>query len=138
MVLVTVILAVLLMSALLAGVFYSTTEHTRIGVATVRRETAIADAESAIADGVGFLLQPDLASSPLGVAVPISDASKGTTVVYITRLDSTLYSIVADVAATAADAAASTRIGLVVARSVDASHSIRVVRIPDHAWSQLF
>jgi hypothetical protein len=126
------------MTALLAGVFFTTSEHTQIGVATVRRERALAAAESGVADAVSFLLRPDVPVVSIGSAQTISDAREGRPVVYVTRLDSSLYSIVADMGATPSDADASTRIGVVVARSVGADGSIRVVRIRDHAWSQLF
>jgi hypothetical protein len=138
MVLVTAILAVLLMTAILASVFFATIEHTRAGLATSRREAAIEDAERALGGGVDRLALSDFDAPPIGGSVSASDAAVGRTVVYITRLDSILYSVVADVAPTSSDAGASIRIGGVVERSVDAQHAIHVVRIPGHAWSQLF
>jgi hypothetical protein len=138
MVLVTAILAVLLMTAILASVFFTTIEHTRAGVATSRRVAAIADAEAAIDATVDRLRLADFDPAPIGTAIGVGDAAGGRTVVYITRLDSALFSVVADVSPTSSDAAASIRIGVTFARSVDASHAIHVVPIPDHAWSQLF
>ena len=137
-VLVTAILAVLLMTAILASVFFATIEHSRAGGAAARREAALADAEAAVAAALDHLSQSDFEPAPRGIAVAPSDAAGGRTVSYITRLDSTLYSVVADVSPTSSDAAAAIRIGVVVARSVDADHAVHVARVPDHAWSQLF
>ena len=138
MVLVTAILAVLLMTAILASVFFTTIEHTRAGLASARREAAIEDAEGALAAGVDRLGASGFDAPTLGGSLGVSDAAGGRAVVYITRLDSVLYSVVADVTPTSSDAAAAIRIGVVVARSVDAEHVIHVTRIPGHAWSQLF
>src|SRR5437763_8484163 len=117
MVLVTAILAVLLMTAILASVFFTTIEHTRAGVATSRREAAIADAEAAIDAAILRLGLADFEAAPIGTAIGVGDAPEGRTVVYITRLDSTLYSVVADVSPTSSDAAAAIRLGVVVART---------------------
>jgi hypothetical protein len=138
MVLVTAILAVLLMTAILASVFFTTIEHTRAGLAAERREAALEDAEGAVAAAVDRLSLTNFDAPPAGQPAGGSDAAGGRTVVYITRLDSVLYSVVADVAPTSSDAAAAIRIGVVVERSVDAEHVIHVARIPGHAWSQLF
>jgi hypothetical protein len=126
------------MTAILASVFFTTIEHTRAGLAASRREAAIEDAERALAAGVDRVGVPDFDAPTVGSTIDGSDGTGGRTVVYITRLDSLLYSVVADVAPTSSDAAAAIRIGVVVARSVDAEHVIHVARIPGHAWSQLF
>jgi uncharacterized protein (UPF0303 family) len=58
--------------------------------------------------------------------------------VHITRLDSTLYWIVADAAAPSNGSRLARRIGVVVKVSASADHSIIIDRISERSWSELF
>ena len=136
--LIAAILAVLLMSALVASVFFAADEETRAGAAASRRVQAEGVAEEAVVNAAMQLRAGSQQLPTVGATNVVSDADRAGTVVYITRLDSTLFSIVAQVASTPIAAGASTRIGLVVSRSAGADGSIKIDLLPDHAWSELF
>lgn len=132
------LLALLLISALVTGVFFAATEETKIGVTSVERQFALAAAESAIemtiaswnADFVG----------PIGVSVTstvLVGASEMSAMVYITRLDSTLYSIVAEASARSGSSRVSRRIGVIVRALRTADDSIVIDRISERSWSEL-
>jgi Tfp pilus assembly protein PilX len=133
------LLVLLLVSALVTGVFVAATEETRIGVAGMERHLAFIVAESAIEMTIATF-QADTAAA-IGLAgtktISIGDL-EAPVVVYVTRLDSALYWIVADAGVTPVEARASRRIG-VVARAVAApDHSIIIDRISERWWSELF
>jgi hypothetical protein len=58
--------------------------------------------------------------------------------VHTTRLDSSLFWVVGVVGDRRDPAAVTRRIGVLVAASRDSSGSIRIVRVPERAWSELF
>jgi hypothetical protein len=133
------LLVLLLVSALVTGVFVAATEETRIGIAGVERHLAFVAAESAIettiasfrpdtTDGIGLGGTKTIAIGDLDVPV----------IVYVTRLDSTLYWIVADAGAPPVEARASRRIGIVVRAIAAPDHSIIIDRISERWWSELF
>jgi len=132
------LLALLLISALVTGVFFAATEETKIGVTSVERQFALAAAESAIemtiaswnADSVG----------PIGVSATrtsLVEAAGMSAVVYITRLDSALYSIVAEASARSGSSQVSRRIGVIVRALRTADDSIVIDRISERSWSEL-
>jgi hypothetical protein len=133
------LLSIVLIGAIIAGVLFATTEETKAGAAGVAREVASNACESAIAMTItdpGLTL-PD----SIGIAGTISRSAGGLgpkVVVYITRLDSTLYSIVAETVATTRDQGARARLGIVARASVAADHSITIVPILERPWSDLF
>jgi hypothetical protein len=133
------LLSIVLIGAIVAGVLFATTEETRAGAAGAAREVASHACESAI---VMTITDPGLAlPDSIGVAGTISRAVDGLglpVVVYITRLDSTLYSIVAETVAMTPDHGGSSRLGIVTKASVAADHSISIVPILERSWSELF
>ena len=133
------LLSIILIGAIVAGVLFAATEETRTGAAGITREVALNACESAI---VMTITDP-------GVALPDSIGVAGTTsrrvdglglpvMVYITRLDSALYSIVADAVAMPPDHGGRSRVGIVAKASVAADHSIAIDPISERPWSDLF
>ena len=94
------LLVLLLVSALVTGVFVAATEETRVGIAGVERHLAFVAAESAIEMTIATFRADTTAT--IGLAgtktIPIGDLEVPV-IVYVTRLDSALYWIVADAGA---------------------------------------
>ncbi len=133
------LLAVLVIAALIAGVFGATTEETRIGAAAADRQTALVSAESAIEIAIAKLsASPD---DTIGVGETRSrriDELDVSTFVYVTRLDSSRYWLVADAGAVSSNSGVARRIGVVVRTTKGSGDSTRVDRIPERGWSELF
>ena len=133
------LLALLLIAALVTGVFFAAIEETNVGAASADRLLSLSAAESAIemtitgwsSDSVGRAAVGATKTATVGwVGAPV--------VVHITRLDSTLYWIVADVSTRSSGSRVSRRIGVVVRVLEAADHSIVIDRIPERSWSELF
>ncbi|HMH25463.1 MAG TPA: PilX N-terminal domain-containing pilus assembly protein [Gemmatimonadaceae bacterium] len=133
------LLVLLLVSALVTGVFVAATEETRVGIAEVERHHAFVAAESAIEMTIATF-RPDTTAA-IGLAgtktIPIGDL-EAPVIVYVTRLDSALYWIVADAGASPVEARASRRIGVVVKAVTAPDHSIIIDRISERSWSEIF
>jgi PilX N-terminal len=133
------LLVLLLVSALVTGVFVAATEETRVGIAGVERHLALLAAESAIEMTITTFRADTTAA--IGLAgtktIPIRDLEMPV-IVYVTRLDSALYWIVADAGASPVEARASRRIGVVVRAIAAPDHSIVIDRISERWWSELF
>jgi hypothetical protein len=133
------LLVLLLVSALVTGVFVAATEETRVGIAAVERHLAFVAAESAIETTIAAFRADTTAA--IGLAgtktIPIGDLEMPV-IVYVTRLDSALYWIVADAGASPVEARASRRIGVVVRAIAAPDHSIIIDRISERWWSELF
>jgi hypothetical protein len=133
------LLAVVLIGALVAGVLFAATEETRASSVGVGRAAALNACESAIAAAItdpGLRL-PD----SIGVGGAISGHIEGLgpeIIVYITRLDSALYSIVAESVPEAVGAGGRHRVGIVVRSSIDVDHSIAIDPISERPWFGLF
>ncbi len=133
------LLAIMIIGALLASLFFAVTEETRATAATSRRDRALAAAESAIEMGIDRLATqpPDQSSIGTGHSQPVVVEGLPA-VVHTTRLDSTLFWVVGVVGDARDPSAVARRIGVLVAAAADSSGSIRIVRIPERAWSELF
>jgi hypothetical protein len=127
----------LLIAALMAAVFFATTEETRTSVAASGSEIALSDAESAIQARLEALASDGGQVPAIGQTETASDAS-GRSSVHVTRLDSTLVWIVGEAGGSGAMTGAVRRIGLFAAISIDSTGSIRVSPIPERGWSELF
>jgi hypothetical protein len=133
------LLAVVLIDALVAGVLFAITEETRAGAVGVGREVALNACESAIAMTVtdpGLRL-PD----SVGVGGTISRHVGGLgpeIIVYITRLDSALYSMVAESVPEPGSTGERRRVGVAVKSSIAADHSIAIDPISERPWFELF
>lgn len=137
--LVASLLSLVLIAALVAGVLFAATEETRIGSASAAGQLALSSAESAI--GVTLANWPATAGAPadVGRAQTTSVDWFGTPVsVTVTRLDSTLYWVVADARTASSQASPARRIGAFVHVEVMPDRSITVDRIPERWWSELF
>lgn len=133
------LLALLLIAALIAGAFSATIEETRLGAAAADRQLALLSAESAIestitalsgspGDSIGF---GETRSRPVeGLGMPV--------VVYVTRLDSSLYWLVADAGSTSPTSGIARRIGVLVRATNGSAHSMTIDPVPERAWSELF
>lgn len=133
------LLAVLVIAALIAGVFGATTEETRIGAAAADRQKALVSAESAIEIAITALSAAPHDSMEVGEtrSRQIDDLDVPA-LVYVTRLDSVLYWLVADAGAVSPNSGVSRRIGVLVRAKKWSADSIRVERIPERGWSELF
>lgn len=138
--LLAVLLALLLIAALIAGAFGPVTEETRIGVAAAGREAALATAESAIEDAI-VALSSSLGDDPIGVGETRHrgvEQSGAPADVYVTRLDSSLYWVVADAGSTFPNSGIARRVGVLVRATKEPEGSIKIDRIPERGWSELF
>jgi len=133
------LLAALLIAALITGAFSATTEETRIGAAAADRQAALANAESAIELGISTLSSAMDGPMDVGETRQQEIAGLGEAgVVHVTRLDSSLYWIVAEAGSISSSSGISRRIGVVVRASKVPGHSISIDRIPERGWSELF
>ena len=135
----TVLLALLLIAALIAGAFSGTTEETQMGRAAADRQTALIAAESAIETAITSLSSS--ANEPVAVGETRSQQIQGLdapVIVYITRLDSSLYWLVADAGSASPNWGVARRIGVVVRAKKGSEDSITIDRISERAWSELF
>jgi len=133
------LLALLLISGLVTAVFFAATEETRIGAASARRQLALSAAESAVEATIADWNVDSAA--PIGVSGTRATAIEGfevPVVVHVTRLDSTLYWIVADAADSSSGSGVSRRIGVAVRVLIAPDHSITIGRISERSWSELF
>lgn len=134
-----VLLAVLVIAALIAGVFGATTEETRIGAAAVDRQRALVSAESAIEIAITALSAAPEDSMDVGETRSRQvDGLDVPAIVYVTRLDSMRYWLVADAGAIAPSSGVARRIGVVVRADKGSGNSITVDRVPERGWSELF
>lgn len=137
--LVAALLAILLIGALVTGAMLATTEETRAGATGVSRELALMAAESAVTALVSeaSMMRPNEVG--LGGAVSESTQISGRTVtLYLTRLDSTLYWVVAEAAADPRRSGARRRIGMLVTSEVRSNGTTSISPISERAWSELF
>jgi Tfp pilus assembly protein PilX len=132
-------LAVLLIAALIAGAFSATNEETRIGSAAAGRQLALLSAESAIERAITELSLAPEDSTSVGETRSNPVVELGVpAVVYVTRLDSSLYWLVAQAGSPSSTSGVTRRIAVVVRVTTKSGHSITIDRIPERAWSELF
>jgi hypothetical protein len=133
------LLATIVIAALLASLFFAASEETRTGSAIGRRDRALAAAESAIEIGLDRLgTWPPEYPAVGGVETHSVDADGIPSVVHITRLDSSLFWLVAVVGDASDPAAVTRRIGVLATATRHASDSIAIVRRAERGWSELF
>ena len=137
-VLATALLVVVLIAVLIAGVFFATIEESHIAGMAESRELALNAAELAIEDVIGAW--SDHADQRIGVTgEELSTFSeRGVAVdLTVTRLDSTLYSIVAQARSPSSTGGAMRRIGVVISAQNSIDHSIVIVPIQERWWLEL-
>lgn len=134
-----VMIALLLIAALIAGAFASTTEETRIGVAAASRERALLSAESAIEVAIGSMSTDRQDAMAIGETRDRSvDGPVSLVVVHVTRLDSSLYWLVADGTDAVSISGIVRRIGVLVRANADPGRSTTIDRVQSRGWSELF
>lgn len=135
---VAALLALVLIAALVSGVFVATNEEARIGAASADRQRALSAAESSIEVTIAGL--PASGIDPaVGETGTTAMESGGIQVrVYVTRLDSSLFWIVAEASVGARRSGVARRIGAVVGAQKSPGDSIRIDRIEERWWSELF
>jgi hypothetical protein len=132
------LLAVVLIGVLVGGVLFAATEATKVGAIGLDRQIALDACEAAIATTItdpGLLL-PD----SIGVEGTISN-HRGLgpeIIVYITRVDSALYSVLAESVPELGSAGGAHRIGVVVRSSVAPDGSITIDPISERPWFEVF
>ena len=131
------LLFLVLIAALVAGVFFAGTEEGHIAVNTSGRERALAAAESAMDAMIGGW------SGRGGQEIGLSGAELSTVTdgevrvsLTVTRLDSTLYSIVAEARSASSQGAVMRRFGVVVAVGNAIDNVARADPIPERWWSE--
>jgi hypothetical protein len=133
------LLAVVLIGALVGGVLFATTEETRAGGVGAEREIALNACEAAIA----------LAITDPGLRLPDSIGVEGTIagrvggpgpeiIVYITRVDSALYSILAESVPESGSGGGAHRVGFVVRSSIADDRLTTIVPISERPWFEVF
>ena len=136
-VLAAALLSVLLIAALMAAVFFATTEETRTTAAASETEHALTEAESALTARVEAIAGGLTAAPSPGETESVSDPA-GRWSVYVTRLDSTILWVVGEGYGDQRMKGAVRRVGVFLALGIDSAGSIRVSRIPDRGWSELY
>lgn len=135
----TALLAIILVTALLAALFFAVNEETRTGSAIARRDHALAAAESALEAGLDHLRTRPPDYSSIGAVESRSMDVEGLPgVVHITRLDSGLFWLVAVVGSEGDPGAMARRIGVLASAFPGSSDSITIVRVAPRGWSELF
>jgi Tfp pilus assembly protein PilX len=133
------LLALLLISVLIPGVFYATTDEARIGAASTERQLALSAAESAIETTLAGWAANGVAPTAVGETRSTAVEWLGVPVqVYVTRLDSTLYWIVAEAGTVSSRSRVTRRIGAAISAQNAPGGSITIDRIPERWWSELF
>jgi Tfp pilus assembly protein PilX len=136
--LVAALLTLMLIAALVASVFFAAMEETSIGASSAAKELALVTAESAIESRLAAGLD---AGAPIGVAGAHSSTVNGFGMpvnVTVTRLDSTIYWIVAEAGSLSSQSTAARRIGVIVGVRVASDHSITIDRSHERWWWELF
>jgi Tfp pilus assembly protein PilX len=138
-VLAAALLALILIAALVAGVLFAATEETRIGMASTGSRLALSAAESAIEATIADWRRRLPAPSVVGETRSWQSEDLAVSVsVYVTRLDSTIYWIVADAGDADSRSGVARRIGALVTVKNAIDGSISIDRIPEGWWSELF
>jgi len=137
--LVAALLVLMLIAALVASVFLAATEETRISGASAGKQLALCAAESAIETTIAAWSSS--VAGPIGIEGVRSAVVEGfgtPVMVSVTRLDSTLYWIVADAGSLSSASSATRRVGAIVSVQVAPDHSITIDRVGERWWSELF
>lgn len=133
------LLVVVLIAVLVAGVFFATMEESRLADSAGSRDRALVAAEEVLAGAIAGWL--DRSTQPIGVGGrELSTTPDGpfSVALTITRLDSALYSLVAQARSTSSERAAMRRIGVVISVQKSVDGSVHIEPISERWWSDLF
>jgi len=134
----TALLAVVLIAALLAALFFAVNEETQTGTAVAHRDDALAAGETAIHTSLEQLRTGALDQRVGAVETQSVSAGGLSSVVYVTRLDSSLFWLVAAVSSERNTSVSTRRIGVLATASERQDDSIRIVRVTRRGWSELY
>lgn len=133
--------AIVLIAALVTGVLFAAGQETRATRHAILDRQTFAYAELVASRAIASLNPATMADSGVGATTtyePSRDDSFASTV-FITKLDSALFLVVAEGRIAAADALQlRRRVGIVVRAARDSSGAERVTRIGEQAWSALY
>lgn len=133
------LVATVLVAALLASLFFAVNEDTRTQSTIGRQDHALAAAESALEAGLEGLRIWPLDDLGVGASQTHPVTAEGLAAsIHVTRLDSTLFWMVAVTGDPRDPGAVTKRIGILAEAERSASDSIRTVRVTDRGWSELF
>ena len=133
------LVATILISALLASLFFAVTEETRSGAAIERGDQALAAAETAIESGLKQARHALAEDQPSGtMETHLIDVEGFPTAVHLTRLDSSLVWLVAVVGDARNPSLELRRVGVLAEAFRQLPDSITIVRIPRRGWSELY
>lgn len=133
------VLAIVLIGAMVSAVVFATTEDTKVAAIRDARQIAMIAAESALTT----VLSNESPVMPDSIGVSGGQIIRGngagpSVLIYLTRLDSTVLWIVADVLPDANHSGARRRIGILGRIVGHSDGSIGIAPVSQRAWSELF
>lgn len=134
--LIAALVAIVLIAMLITGVFFATGQELSITRAELRDQQAFAYAEYAMAHAISEWSAADRSRMAVGETNSLASSSDDPlrSTVFVTRLDSGIYSVVAEARLLTADANGFVRrVGLLVR-----DERSPPVRLPEQAWSELY
>jgi Tfp pilus assembly protein PilX len=140
-VLVAALVALVLIALLITGAFFASGQQFAVAGNELRDQQAFAYAEYAIAHSVGSWNGVETEAMTVGQTISyttVSDAPLESTV-FITKLDTALYAIVAEGRVQSADTPGwRRRLGIIVRTVRDGATVNPPVRVTEQAWSELY
>lgn len=140
-VLVAAIVALVLIALLITGAFFASAQDLAVSRAELRDQQAFAYAEFALANSLQSWDAAAREMMSVGETVtlqPVVDPPLESSV-FITKLDSALYTVVAEGRMTTADAnALRRRVGIMVCTVVNGARVSPPERVAEQAWSELY
>ena len=140
-VLVAAIVALVLIALLITGAFFASAQDLAVARAELRDQQAFAYAEFALASSLQGWDAVSSETMSVGATVAVQSNSDPPleSSVFITRLDSALYSVVAEGRLTTADAhGLRRRVGIVVCTVLNGARISPAERVGEQAWSELY
>jgi hypothetical protein len=135
-VLIAALIALVLIAVLITGAFFASGQDLSISRAELRDQQVFSYAEYAVAHAISDWSVADRSRMAVAETQSVARSSDDPleSTVFVTRLDSALYSVVAEARLTTADAAGlRRRVGLVIWGDRNPP-----VRIPQLGWSELY
>jgi Tfp pilus assembly protein PilX len=140
-VLVAAIVALVLIALLITGAFFASAQDLAVSRAELRDQQAFAYAEFALTNAVqgwDAAARETMSVGETATLQPNADPPLESSV-FITRLDSALYAVVAEAGMTTADAyALRRRVGIMVCTVLNGARVSPPERVAEQAWSELY
>ena len=132
------LLALLMIAGLVAGVVFAANEGTRMVVASSDRQLTLAAAESSIEEAITAAGGSEWAGAIGVTAVSSQDSFATPVTIYRTRLDTTLFWVVADAGPARPGSGVMARVGALVRVNLSVGGVASVDRVSERWWSELF